>query len=113
MWKKIKDDQEMPKISKSLNVMKQSKYFWDILHRCIGVPNVPIVYLIREYVVVPDATPDLMAGKPQSIEAGSVEMELTNIESLIQPIFYEDNKRVYHHLEEATQGTSYAVLLKL
>ena len=55
----------------------------------------------------------MMSGKPHFIEASSVEMELTNIASLIQPIFYEDNKRVYHHLEEATQGTSYAVLLKM
>ena len=60
MWKKIKDDQETPKISKSLNVMKQSKYFWDILHRCIGVPNVPIVYLIQENAAVPITKPYLV-----------------------------------------------------
>ena len=55
----------------------------------------------------------MMSGKPHFIEASSVEMELTNQALHFNPIFREDNEAVYHHLEEATQGTSYAVLLKL
>ncbi len=77
MDKKSKDEPETPKISKSLNIMKWSKAFRDILHRCIGVRNVPIVYVIREDAAVPAAVPTLMAGQSHSTEAGSVEMELT------------------------------------
>jgi hypothetical protein len=77
MDKKGKDEPETPKISKSLNTMKWSKAFCNILHRCIGVRNVPIIYVIREDAAVPAAAPALMAGQPHSIEAGSVEMELT------------------------------------
>jgi hypothetical protein len=53
-----------------------------------------------------------MAGQPHSTEAGSVEMELTNRASHNHPLFREDNEAVYHRLEEATRGTSYAASLK-
>jgi hypothetical protein len=68
-----KDEPKTPKISKSLNIMKWSKAFREILHRCIGVHNIPIVYVIREEAPVPAAVPALMAGQPHSTEAGSVE----------------------------------------
>jgi hypothetical protein len=112
MDKKSKDEPETPKISKSLNIMKWSEAFRDILHRCIGVRNVPIVYVIRENAAVPAVEPPLMAGQPHSTEAGSVEMELTNRASHVHPLFREDNESVYHRLEEATRGTSYAASLK-
>jgi hypothetical protein len=112
MDKKGKDEPETPKISKSLNIMKWSEAFRDILHRCIGVRNVPIVYVIREDAAVPAVVPALMAGQPHSTDAGSVEMELTLRASHIHPLFREDNETVYHRLEEATRGTSYAASLK-
>jgi hypothetical protein len=112
MDKKRKDEPETPKISKSLNIMKWSEAFRNILHRCIGVCNVPIVYVIREAAAVPAAVPPLMAGQPHSTEAGSVEMELTSRASHNHPLFQEDNEAVYHRLEEATRGTSYVALLK-
>jgi hypothetical protein len=87
--------------------------FCNILHRCFGVCNVPIVYVIQEDAAVHALIPALMAGQPHSTEAGSVEMELTLRASHIHPIFREDNEAVYHRLEEATRGTSYAALLKL
>jgi hypothetical protein len=37
MDKKDRDEPKTPKISKSLNIMKWSEAFCDILHRCIGV----------------------------------------------------------------------------
>jgi hypothetical protein len=112
MDKKDRDEPDTPKISKSLNIMKWSEAFRDILHRCIGVRNVPIVYVIREIAVVPVAIPALMAGQPHSTENGSVEMELTSRASHNHPLFREDNESVYHRLEEATRGTSYAASLK-
>jgi hypothetical protein len=112
MDKKSKDEPETPKISKSLNIMKWSEAFRDILHRCIGVRNVPIIYVIREEAAVPAAVPALMAGQPHSTEAGSMEMELTLRASHVRPLYREDNESVYHRLEEATLGTSYAASLK-
>jgi hypothetical protein len=112
MDKKDKDEPDTPKISKSLNIMKWSESFRDILHRCIGLWNVPIVYVIRDEAAVPAAVPALMAGQPHSTEAGSVKMELTLWSSHVHPLFREDNETVYHRLEEATRGTSYAASLK-
>jgi hypothetical protein len=71
MDKNGKDERKTPKISKSLNIMKWSEAFRDTLHRCIGVRNVPIVYVVREEAAVPAAVPALMAGQPHSTEAGS------------------------------------------
>jgi hypothetical protein len=112
MDKKDKDEPDTPKISKRLNIMKWSESFRDILHRCIGVRNVPIVYVIRDEAAMPAAVPALMAGQPHSTEAGSVEMELTLRSSHVHPLFQEDNETVCHRLEEATRGTSYAASLK-
>ena len=72
MDKKIKDDPETPKISKSLNIMKWRTYFRKNLHICIGVRNVPIFYVIRQDAATLATAPVLMAGNLQSIEAGSV-----------------------------------------
>ena len=67
MDKKSKDDPETPKILKSLNIMKWSKSFCDILHICICVCGVPIVYVIREDAGVPTTCPALMTGQTHSI----------------------------------------------
>jgi hypothetical protein len=112
MDKKGKDEPEMPKISESLNIMKWSEAFRNILHKCIGVRNLPIVYVIREEATVPADVPALMAGRPHSTETGSIEMELTLRASHIHPLFREDNESVYRRLKEATRGTLYAAALE-
>ena len=53
-----------------------------------------------------------MDGQPHFIQDGSFEVELTNRESHIHPIFREYKEVVYNCLEEDTQGTSYAASLK-
>ena len=65
--KKRKDETETPKIPKSLNILKWIKDFYEILHRCIGVHNVPIAYVIREDAAVPTIAPALMSGYPHTI----------------------------------------------
>ena len=52
-WKALKDkkdgdEPDTPEIAKGLNIMKWSKSFRDILHRCIGVRMIPLAYVIRE-----------------------------------------------------------------
>ena len=77
---------------------EMERNFHDILHRCIGVHNAPIVYVIREYVAVTATVPVIMASQHHYIYTGSVEMELKNRASHIQPIFREDKKAIYHRL---------------
>ena len=62
---------------------------------------------------VPITVPYFMDVHTPYIEASSIGMELANQASHVHPIFREYNEAVYHCLEEATQGTSYADSLNL
>jgi hypothetical protein len=62
--------------------------------------------------VVPAACPPLRANKPHSDLFGLVELDLINRASHDDPLFNEDNSKVYFFLEEATCGTQYAVSIK-
>ena len=72
---------------------------------------------MNEYV--PD-TPKIMhglnimkcRGQPQSVDAGSIEMELIIRARHNHPNYRIDNEKVSFKLEEDTRGTSYAAPLK-
>ncbi len=117
-WKALKEKQrdedtpDVPKITKTLPVLKWTEAFQDFLSRVIGVRTVPLSYVIREHVDVPAAAPALAAGQPHSTEHGSVEAELVARASHNHASYRDDNKAVYHYLEEATRSTQYAPSLK-
>ena len=116
-WKALKDRKEddvpeVPKISKTLTAMKFSEAFPDFLGRVVGVRNIPLTYVIRASVEVANPPPALAVDKPYSVEHGSVEAELIARANHTHPLFREDNAKVYHSMEEATRGTSYAASIK-
>ena len=111
--KKKKDDNlDVPKISKTLQVMKWVEAFQDHLSRKIGVRYIPLSYVIRETVDVPAACPAREQGKPHSTEFGSVMGDLVARASHDDPNFMDDNATVYHCIEEATRSTHYAASIK-
>jgi hypothetical protein len=115
-WKALKDRKdgeapEVPKITKTLSIIKWTEAFTDFLHRKIGVRMVPLAYVVRE-VVLPPAPPPLATNLPYSDQHGSVEGELVARTSHNHPLFRDDNSSVYYLLEEATRGTSYAPTIK-
>jgi len=112
--KAMKDqtDPDTPKITKALPVMKWAEAFRDVLHRCVGVRNIPLAYVIRAEDVVPVAPPALANGFPHSEDAGSVERELIMRASHLHPNYRVDNDKVYGKMEEATRGTTYAASIK-
>jgi hypothetical protein len=115
-WKALKDRKdgealEVPKISKTLSIIKWTEAFTDFLHRKIGVRMVPLAYVVRE-TVPPGVAPALATGLPHSNEHGSVEGEMIARASHTHPLFRDDNSAVYYLLEEATRGTSYAPTIK-
>ena len=67
---------EVPKISKSLPIMKWMEAFLDHLHRVIGVRMIPLAYVIRMNEDVPAVAPPLQAGQPHSEAHGSIEGEM-------------------------------------
>ena len=87
---------EVPKITKTLPIIRWTKAFSDFLHRIIGIRKVPLAYVIREEVAVePIANCRRMANCPHSIKHGLIEEELIAQASHTHPIFREDNQAVY------------------
>jgi hypothetical protein len=116
-WKALEDrkdgdDPEVPKISKSLPVIKWTEAFIDYLNRVVGVRTIPLAYVVRVDAEVPAEAPALANGQPHSTEHGSVEAELIARVSHAHALFREDNASVYYKLEEATRTTSYAASIK-
>ena len=105
-------DPDVPKISKTLSVIKWTESFADFLHRNIGVQTIPLAYVTREDVIVPVIAPPLAPNRPHSAVHGSVEGKLVARASHNHPLFCDDNSQVYYHLEEATRTSSYAALIK-
>ena len=77
-WKALKTKRdeytpEVPKISKSLPIIKWTEAFQDHLHHVIGVRMIPLAYVIRMNEDVPAVAPPLQAGQPHSEAHGSIE----------------------------------------
>ena len=115
-WKALNDRKgeeiEVPKVTRSLPVLKWVEAFQDFLHRKIGARGIPLAYVVRETVQVPPIVPPLATDRPHSIMYGSVEAELIARASHDHPLFRDDNSSVYYLLEEALRGTSLAPSLK-
>jgi hypothetical protein len=112
-WKALEDKKkgdkpEVPKITKALPIIKWTEAFWDYLHQMIGVRTIPLAYVIRPDVAVPEIG-GIAARAPHSAEHEAIETELTARASHAHP---EDNSTVYYKLEEATRATSYAASIK-
>lgn len=114
-WKALKDRKddknEIPKISKNLQILKWFEAFDDFLSLQVGTRNIPLAYLTRE-IVDPPNPPALLNNRAYSVEHGSVEGELVARASHTHASYREDNLKLYHYLGEATRSTSYASSLK-
>ena len=80
-WKALKaqkdeDSLEVPKITRSLPIIKWTEAFQDFLHRVIGVRTIPLTYVIRTTVDVLAAMPALQSNQLDSDLHGPVEVEL-------------------------------------
>ena len=116
-WKALKDRKEedppeVPKITKTLPIMKWTEAFQDYLHRVIGVRVIPLAYIIRADSGVPMPAPPLAPNQPHSEVHGSIEYELVERASQEHPLFRDDNSEVYLKLEEATHRMMYAASTK-
>ena len=110
--RKNEDDPAVPKITKTLPVMKWAEAFPDFLQRIIGARIIPLTYVIRETVDVADPPPALAANQPYSEEHGLVEGELIARANHTHALYREDNQSIYYYLEEATRGTSFVASIK-
>ena len=110
--RKDEDKPKVPVITKNLKITRWSESFDDFLHRITGARHAPLAYVTRPVVAVPAAAPALLPRQPHSQEHGSIEGELIARLSHTSPVYRDDNAAVYHHLEEATRGTTFSSTLK-
>jgi hypothetical protein len=107
------DTPEVPKITKTLPIIRWTEAFTDHLHRVIGIRKIPLAYVIRADEAVEDiGNCPLAQGAPHSAKHGSIEDELIDRGSHTHALFREDNQAVYYQLEEATRSTPYAASIK-
>eukprot|EP00957_Ditylum_brightwellii_P194943 14852301-Ditylum_brightwellii.AAC.1 len=115
-WKapKEKQQEEAPnvlKITKALPIIQWTEAFHKYLHCVVGRRLIPLVYVIRNDVAVP-AIGAQATGAPHSSKHRSIESELIARASHYDPLYREDNSKVYFKLEEATQTASYKASIK-
>ena len=116
-WKSSKiskeeDKAETLKISKDLPTIKWVETFRDHLCSCIGVRNIPLVYVVRPDIVVTAVVPLLEPGQPFLALNGSIEGDLISRASHTHGMYRDDNATVYYKMEEATKGTTFADSMK-
>ena len=73
---------------------------------------VPLTYVIRETMAVPNAAPQLAPQQPHLVEHGSIENKMVSRASHGHALYRDDNEKVYYYLEEATRTTQYAASIK-
>jgi hypothetical protein len=103
--KKVRKD--VPKITKTLPIIKWAESFDAFLKITYGTRNIPLAYVTRENVA-PGAPPALGNNLPYSADHNSIEAELTALASHADPIYQSDNEDLFQLLFDATESTSYA-----
>ena len=112
MERRQDNDPETPKISKALPIIRWTEAFRDHLHRCIGVQNIPLVYVVREDIGVLAVCPPQATDQSYSEEHGSIEEDPIQQSSHTRGLDSDDSALVYYKLEEATHSTSYMDSIK-
>lgn len=117
-WKALKgrqdrdDTPDVPKVSKSLPILKWTEAFQDFLRQVIGVRTIPLCYVTREMDVVQATALQLANGQPHSLEHGFVEEELVARALHDHPLYRADNAKEYFYVEEVTRTTAFAASIK-
>ena len=101
-----------PFITKNFGIIKWLEVFKYHLTRVIGEQNIPLSYLIHKNVVAAVIVPPLPADKAYSTEHGLVEDEFVARETHHDTLYIEDNKSLYHMIEECVRNTPCSALLK-
>jgi hypothetical protein len=108
--KSLKDSNttEVPKVSKSVPVLKWLESFETFLGNVIGSRDIPLSYVIRADEVPSLEAPPLAEDLPYSTIYGSISKELVARATFRHPLFREDSKKVLQYLDEALSGSTYA-----
>ena len=102
-WKALKelkkvDEPDVPKITKSLPLIKWIQALGDYLDRIIWHRIIPLYYVVCEEVNFPVHAPPLVLVQPRSEDHGSVEADLVARASHTHTLYSYDNSIVYFKL---------------
>ena len=100
-------DTEVPKILKTLHIMKWTEAFSNFSRRVIGTRKITLSCVIRDTVAISGDTPPLMPNQTYAAEFGSVEEEMIAHATHTHPLYHNDNAYLYFYSEEATRSTMY------
>ena len=106
--KKKDDEPDVPKITRTLPIVRWTESFEDFLHQIIGSRHIALAYLVRSEVQAANPAPALIANKSYSEEHESVMGELIARATHDHTKYKDDNQKLYAFLEEATRSTQYA-----
>ena len=80
----------------------------DHLLQVYGRKNAPLAYVIRESKNIPAQIPDAQNGTPHADEYNSIDEQMIALSPHGTATYCQDNTTVWHKIEEANPGTSYA-----
>ena len=103
-WKALeeaadKDGDEMPKVGRTLGIVKYLESYENYATTVFGVRNCRLSYVIREDAVVPGQAPPLEVNSPHSAQFGSISGDRVARLSHNDPLFRDDEAVVFDHLE--------------
>ena len=102
------NNNDLPTISRELQIMQWQPAFVDHLSSVFGVRGIPLTYVIREKASVTPHSEDPFKQRKLYGNSESILDDLVTRCSHIHPLFKTDNNKVYKLLAEATLGTQYA-----
>jgi len=117
LWQVIRDshagdDTKTPKNYKTLAIIRWTDAFRDHFHSCVGARHSPLVYVVRSDDAMATLCPPLARDQPYSMEHVSLEGDLITRSSHVHRLLCNNSADIYYKLEEVTQGTLYADIIK-
>ena len=98
---KNNDNATLQYISKTVSILKKFETNESHEYQVVGQANSPLTWIIHKNVAVATVTPTLDIEQHNSMEHGSVKLEMVHCLSHTNNIYAEDIMTVYSHIVEA------------
>ena len=109
--KKSTDKTVFPKLDRNTSILKWTEAAGNSFASVIGSRNAPLSYVIRPDSTCPDPLPPLEVGKPWSVAYGSIRSEMESCLTHDDPVYGDDNHKVFDMLHDLLQGTTYGATI--
>jgi len=109
--KKSTDKTVFPKMDRNTSILKWTEAAANSFASVIGSRNAPLSYVIRPDISSPVPLPPLEAGKPWAEIYGSIRSEMESCLTHDDPVFGDDNHKIFDMLHDSLQGTTYGATI--